>query len=329
MSIHSTCWYFASIRKQKRILQLKELPVIDLAFASAKSNRNFELAARQICDAAHDQGFFYVSGHGLPDDLVESVFNVSRKFFSLPAEKKNEVEMSNQHRGFLGIGSSVMEGYDNADAKESFVWGHQFAPEKTVNGNSEMLALNRWPSGFPKMRLTLNEFFESAHLLAYKILQTMAMGLGAGKDHFTHHFRQPTSRGSLIHYPAQSSKMEQFGVSPHTDFGCLSLLIQRDPGLYIQSRQGEWLAVQPKPGTIVVNVGDLMERWSNGRFRSVPHYVVNENNAPRYSIVVFVDPNSDTLIDPFLSDGEHRRYEPVECAEYITNRFDKSFTYRN
>ena len=83
MSIHSTCWYFASIRKQKRILQLKELPVIDLAFASAKSNRNFELAARQICDAAHDQGFFYVSGHGFPDDPVESVFNVSEKYLHL------------------------------------------------------------------------------------------------------------------------------------------------------------------------------------------------------------------------------------------------------
>ena len=237
--------------------------------------------------------------------------------------------MTQGHRGFLKIGTSVMEGYSVADQKESFIWGPEYNDNSQPNqSDTEMLATNKWPACMPEMQTPLNQLFRAAHSCADKILLAMAVGLRVNADYFTRHFQSPTSRGSLIHYPAATDQGEQYGVSPHTDFGCLSLLFQREPGLHVQTNQGKWKMVDILPDTIVVNIGDLMERWSNGKFRSVPHYVKNLEPQDRHSIVFFVDPASSTMIEPVVSDGETRRFEPIGCAEYITGRFDKSFTYR-
>ena len=155
------------------------------------------------------------------------------------------------------------------------------------------------------------------------------MSLGKNSHFFASHFNRPTSRGSLIYYPATKHSSSEYGVSPHTDFGCLSLLAQRSSGLRVQTKNGEWLDVDPISETFVVNVGDLLTRWTNGRFRSVPHYVVNEGNSARYSVVVFVDPNSQTVVDPILGADETPLYEAISCDAYITGRFNRSFTYRH
>ena len=237
--------------------------------------------------------------------------------------------MTQGHRGFLKIGTSVMEGYRAADQKESFIWGPEYNSKSQPNqSDTELLAANKWPACMPEMQTPLNQLFRAAHSCADKILRAMAVGLGVNANYFTRHFQSPTSRGSLIHYPAATDQHEQYGVSPHTDFGCLSLLFQREPGLHVQTKQGQWEMVDILSDTIVVNVGDLMERWSNGKFRSVPHYVKNLESQDRHSIVFFVDPASSTVIEPVVSEGESHRFESIGCAEYITNRFDKSFTYR-
>jgi isopenicillin N synthase-like dioxygenase len=142
---------------------------------------------------------------------------------------------------------------------------------------------------------------------------------------------RPISRGSILYYPPQPPDMgaDQFGVSSHTDYGCLTLLYQDDTGgLQVQGSGGTWLSASPISGTFVVNVGDLLARWTNDRFRSTPHRVVNGSGHARFSTALFIDPNAETLIEPLTRPGEAARYAPVTCAAYLRSRLDAAFAYR-
>ncbi len=285
--------------------------------------------SEDLCSAAQRYGFFYVRGHGIPNHLIDTVFDVSRRFFAMDEAKKSEVSVSGSHRGFIQQGTSVMDGYAGADLKESYIWGLDVEPGDLSESDPHfMLAPNRWYSELPQMRTVLNEYFDEAHHCAMKILKLLAIGLGKSEDVFTRNFYRPTSRGSLIYYPPTDGSRQTYGVSPHTDFGCISLLMQQDEGLQVQTSGGSWVGVEPVADTLVVNVGDLLTRWSNGEFRSVPHCVVNTNSSSRYSVVVFVDPDAETVIDPIVANGESAKYEPVRCDAYIASRFDRSFEYR-
>ncbi len=307
---------------------MSNFPIIDFADVKDASPQFDELVG-QTCDAARETGFFYVRGHGIPDSLIETVFAVAQRFFALPEKCKSEVAVFGSHRGYIRQGESVMDGYDGADRKESYIWGLDIDAESTGQDDVfSMLVPNRWHSGMPEMRTALNEYFDQTHKLAMRILRVLAAGLNCRDDSFTRNFTRPTSRGSLIYYPPVADATGSYGVSPHTDFGCLSLLLPGDDGLQVQTDSGDWLSVPPVPGTVVVNIGDLLERWSNGLFRSVPHCVVNAKPTARYSVVVFVDPDADTLIDPMSNNGQKPRFEPVRCDAYIASRFDRAFDYR-
>lgn len=309
---------------------MRSIPLIDISPLSIHNQASYGEIGKQLRHAAQHHGFFYIKGHGISEQIIQSAFDIAKQFFSLSESEKSSVKVSKTHRGYLRIGESTMEGYSIADRKESFIWGLDLAEDTTYSepGN-QMLAANRWPCILPHMKETLNAYFGAAHECAFKILGALAVSLDLDRNFFTRNFSMPTSRGSLIYYPELSQKKTQYGVSPHTDFGCLSLLAQNDSGLRVQTADGEWLPVQPIPETFIVNIGDLLARWTNDRFRSVPHCVVNENQEPRYSIVVFVDPDSYTLIDPIILDGDKPIYEPIACNAYINARFNRSFSYRH
>ena len=305
-------------------------PVIDLSSLNGCGGSTHLSVGEQICNAAQQYGFFYIKGHGIEDSVIDSVFEVAQQFFALPDESKNEVAVSESHRGFLGIGASTMEGYSKADLKESYIWGLDIdASSMEAEDARNLLSANRWPDSLPSMRDVLNDYFAATHECARHILEAVAVFLGEERDYFSKHFRRPTSRGSLIYYPPNAGTKGEYGVSPHTDFGCLSLLYQRSSGLRVQTPQGEWHRADPISGTFVVNIGDLLARWTNDKFISVPHCVVNENSDARYSVVVFVDPDSHTLIDPVVGSDEQTLYDPIESDIYISGRFDRSFAYRN
>ncbi len=306
---------------------MPSIPVIDMSSLASECTNSLRKVGIELCNAAQDMGFFYVSGHGVPEQVLNAAFDCAEKFFKLPLQQKNQVEVADTHRGFLSIGESIMEGYQGADQKESYIWGLDI--EESSTNASSLLAPNRWPNQIPEQRGILNAYFKEIHQCAFKILRGIAVSLGNDQDFFVEHFNAPTSRGSLIYYPPMNNTTGHYGVSPHTDFGCISVLAQRSRGLRVESTDGEWLEVLPVEGTLVVNVGDLLSRWSNGRFRSVPHCVVNEARNARYSVVVFVDPDSQTMIDPILDSGELPRYKAVNCETYITGRFNRSFAYRH
>ncbi len=315
-----------------RNIDVTEIPVIDITplFGDAP---DFMGVGEQIRRAATAVGFFYVSGHCIDESLMRRTFAMAHEFFAREDAEKAGVLAREYHRGLLPFGASRMEGQAKDDLKESFIWGMDFAADNPdfLAGN-EFMPPNRWPDFMPEMRPVLLDYMDAAHRCGKALLRAVAASLEIDRDYFIGRFNKPITRGTLIHYPPQPPDLgaDQFGVSPHTDYGTMTILAQdMSGGLRVRSRQDEWLTAHPIPGTLVVNVGDLLARWSNDRFQSTPHAVVNTSGGERFSIAIAMDPDWDTLISPVTVDNEAPLYEDVTCGEYIRGRFDRSFSYRN
>ncbi|WP_223488940.1 isopenicillin N synthase family dioxygenase [Pseudomonas sp. A-RE-19] len=166
------------------------------------------------------------------------------------------------------------------------------------------------------------------------LLRVVAAGLGIDEDFFTDKYTKPFQRTQMVYYPPQPPQAEadQFGVAPHTDYGCITLLYQDNSG-GLQVRElgsNRWIDATPIPGSLVVNVGDLLARWSNDRFRSTLHRVINASGHERYSIATFFDPTYGAMVDPceLGIDSALSLYPPVAAGDYILKRIDDSMAYR-
>ena len=315
-----------------REIAITEIPVIDVGVLYTDAQRGLPEVAAAMRDAAERAGFFYVRNHGIGRELIARTEAIARRFFAQPLAARQSVAPGTHHRGYLRIGEAKMHTKARPDLKESFIWGLDVGPDDPdyLAGN-RMIGPNNWPSFMPEMRAALNEYLDAANACAQVLLQAFATSLGVEPERFTRNFSKPVSRGALVHYPAQEPDAgeKQFGVSPHTDYGVITLLHQDDVGgLQVSNRRGEWLTAHPIEDTLVINVGDLLARWTNDRFKSTPHRVVNQSGRERLSIAVFADPDYDTPIVPVVAPGDTARYEPTGCGEYILGRFDASFAYR-
>jgi len=315
-----------------REIELSEIPVIDLAGLTTGAPDAVSEIASQLTEAAERVGFFYVSNHGIPQAAIDAMFDISHRFFAHTPEDKRSVAVNDYHHGFIEIGEAQMYEGANVDLKESFVWGLDVEADDpdTLAGN-RLIGPNRWPDFMPEMRPALVDYMAACNALGARLLEAFAVSIGVAADTFIRRFDRPISRGSLVYYPPQDASLgrAQFGVAPHTDYGCLTFVYQDDVGgLQVMGADGQWLTAHPIPGTFVVNVGDLLARWTNDRFKSTPHRVVNSSGRERYSMAMFVDPNHDAPIEPVVRPGETAKYETVECGAYILGRYDSSFAYR-
>jgi len=309
-----------------------EIPVIDVGALSAEDDRGLAEVAAQMRAAAEQAGFFYIRNHGIAQDLIDAVLDLARAFFADTPENKRSAAINRLHRGFLGIGQATMPGETHPDLKESFVWGLEVPPDDPDHvAGIPMVGPNNWPRSPAGMADVYNRYFDQANACGRRLLRAFAVGLGVGPDRFARNFSKPISRGAVIYYPPQPPDLgaARFGVGPHTDYGCLTLLYQDAVGgLQVQGRDGRWLTAHPIEGTLVVNVGDLLARWTNDRFASTPHRVVNASGQERYSLAVFVDPDWATEVVPVVMPGEEAHYPPVRAGDYIQSRYDQSFAYR-
>ena len=314
-----------------------EVPVIDIA--PLRDGTDPVGVGAELTRAATEVGFLYVRNHGVESGLVARARQSALEFFRMPDEAKREAGTNRFHHGYLRPGSTKM--YDEArlDLKESFNWGIELDWDSDNERESErepenpLVGPNEWPSAMPELKTSVYPYFEAASACAESLLRGFALGAGLDAEHFIRLRDRPVSRGSLQYYPPQpdGAAEDQFGVAPHTDFGVLTVLCQDEVGgLEIRRRSGEWAAMPPIPGTLVVNIGDLLERWSNRRYRSTVHRVINSSGRERLSLVLAYDPNFETLVDPhaFCADGETPHDEPIACGEYLLWRFRKAFSYR-
>ena len=168
--------------------------------------------------------------------------------------------------------------------------------------------------------------------LARRIIALIARGLGLPPDWFAPHFERPTVFLRLLHYPPQPKEEGLFGSAPHTDYGFITLLAQDDRGgLEVRARGGGWIPAPPVDGSFVLNVGDILSRWTNGRLVSTPHRVINLSGKDRYSQPFFFDPSMDCMVEPLpqcIEAGADPHYPPVRYGDYLMERIDKNYDYR-
>jgi len=276
----------------------------------------------------------YIRNHGIPKDVIEQAYRATQGFFSRPKEWKDSVKINANHHGYLTVGEAKMEQAERVDFKESFVWGLDLPDEhSSVTMENPFLGRNQWPDEMPEFKRSVYPSFEAGLQCGRDMMRAFALGMEIPEDSFLKATNEPIARSSIIHYPPQPEDIgvEQFGVAPHTDYGCLTLLWQDQVGgLEVQTREGEWVTAHPIENTLVVNVGDLLTRWTNEGFKSTPHRVVNRKGQERYSMVIAWDPNFDTVVDPSVvcKNGTQPLYPPVRCGDYVLSRFDSSFSYR-
>jgi isopenicillin N synthase-like dioxygenase len=315
--------------------QSPSIPVISIAPLRRGDAGDLREVAAAIRAAAVEVGFFYITDHGVPAALIEQAQEIAHRFFALPLPEKRRAEINHRHRGFLKIGEAVMHGARRPDLKESFVFGLDL-PESDpdVVAGKQLMGPNIWPPALLEMRDVLDAYYAAVVGCGEQLLRALAIALDKPEGFFREKFRKPLARGSIIYYPPQPPELgdAQFGVSPHSDYGCLTLLWQDDSGgLQIRAKDGSWIEAPPIDGTFVVNIGDLLARWTNDRFASTQHRVINRSGRERYSIALFYDPHFDTAIevlDTCIAPGEEPRYAPTTCGAYILERFGGAFQYR-
>ena len=264
--------------------------------------------------------------------MTEDARSRAYDFFRADPDDKESVRVSGKHRGWLGRGGARMQDDAKADLKESFIWGWQDETGATPDDHA-LRGPNRWPVFLPELEPAAMTYFHAAHGVAHDLMRGFALGLGLDAEFFLRTSDRPLSRASFVYYPAQPPEMgdDQFGVGPHTDFGVLTVLCQDDVGgLQVEDVNGEWLHAPPIPGTLVVNVADLLARWTAGAYKSTPHRVVNSSGRERLSLVLAYDPNPETLIDPRGVFGRDvpGAEDPITCGDYLIWRFGRAFGYR-
>jgi len=280
------------------------LPVIDVsALVERGSRADRAAAARAIEAACRDSGFFYASGHGVPPAALERLDRLSRRFFALPHEVKMEIAMAKggrAWRGFFPVGDELTSG--RPDIKEGLYFGTELPAEHPrVREGWPLHGANLWSAELPELKPAVLDYMAAATRAAHAIVEGIAMSLGLEPPYFADHYTaDPTILFRVFHYPAPGREVhpESWGVGEHTDYGLLTLLAQdENGGLQVKTPRG-WIDAPPLPGTLVCNIGDMLDRLTGGWFRSTPHRVRNLSGKSRLSYPLFFDPDFAAEIVP-------------------------------
>ena len=310
------------------------IPAIDIAPLRHDDPDGRQRVATELHEACSRIGFFYVREHGVPEDLIERSFAEVRRFFARPLASKTALAMANSliYRGYSGLAEEVLDPALEGDLKESFNIGvERDAADPLVAAGTPLHGPNLWPESLPGFRETMEDYFEAMTGLGMTLARGLALSLDLAEDHFTRTLNDPMSLLRLLHYPptAERRSDRQLGAGAHTDYGCLTILAQDAiGGLEVRNTDGEWVEAPPIPGTFVINLGDQMARWTNGRYQSTPHRVVNASCSDRYSIPFFFDPDFHALIECIptcLGPGETPKYPPILAGQHIIERYGETY----
>lgn len=285
----------------------ERLPVIDVAPLLGGDEAARTRAAAEIGAACRDLGFFYASGHAITPQTLASLDAASHRFFALPHAEKMKIAMANggrAWRGFFPVGGELTSG--KPDIKEGIYFGEELgADDPRVKAGLPLHGANQFPSAVPELETAVTAFMDQAERSAHAIMEGVALSLGLDAQYFRRIYTaQPTMLFRIFHYPA-SDATEGWGVGEHTDYGLLTLLAQDDKGgLQVKTSRG-WIDAPPIPGTLVCNIGDMLDRLTGGVYRSTPHRVLNVSGRSRLSFPFFFDPGFDARIVPLPGAAAH------------------------
>lgn len=326
-------------------MQQTGVPTIDVgAFATDDAVRK-QAVARLVDEAFTGIGFMTIIGHGVPRALMDEADQVARTFFALPVEEKLRSAKQDQtfNRGYIPFGAeAVGRAYGGADSppdlKEAFVVGRPDAPSSPtgVSHAGVQFAANLWPAQPAEFSAVLSRYYGALEQLAFRLLRVYASALRLEEEYFLPAFTAHNAVMRVQHYPAQAKPPlpGQLRIAPHTDYGAFTILKgdSRAGGLQVLGKNGAWVDVVPTEDSFVINIGDLMMTWTNDRWRSNVHRVVNPSegailNIDRLSIPFFVNPNYDALIECLPTcreEGVPPRHSPILAGEHRMQKLKRS-----
>ncbi|CAF4122569.1 unnamed protein product [Rotaria sp. Silwood2] len=312
-----------------------DIPLIDFGPFLNGTHEDRQRVSSEIGDACRNVGFFYLSNHGVSSSLIERVYEQAKRFFSQSIEEKMKLYIGScpykNNRGYTPMFEEKLS--LKGDLKEGFDLAMELpADDKDrIERGASLYGPNFWPDNLTGFRECIyDEYYLTMLSLGHRVLEAFALSLNLPSNYFKDMCQKPMVTMRLLHYPPQPIIIDedQLGCGAHTDYECFTLLSQSNQsGLQVLNNKGEWVNAKPIPNTFVVNIGDLMQRWTNDQFKSTVHRVINTSGTTRYSIPVFFGPDYFTQIKCLIND-QIARYEPVIAGEYLIQRFDDTYHYR-
>ena len=310
-----------------------ELPLVDVGALRFGTRREAMRVADQLGSAARDIGFFRIRNHGISLDLINETYRVAERFFALTDAEKQRyyIGQSPNHRGYVPFtekGDYSDEVHRNYEAFDLGLDLPQSDPD-FLAGNP-VLGPNVWPdlAGF---KATVSRYYSEVAQLGRLICAALEVFLGLPKGLITDQMSKPVSQLRLLHYvrPETAKDHSSVNMGAHTDYECLTLLHTRNEGLQVMTQADHWVDVPVDHGAYVVNIGDMLEAWTNGILRSTPHRVVNRSKE-RFSMPYFVAANHGTVIKPFaqlVGEGRPALYQPFQAGAHLERMLLRDFPY--
>jgi len=314
------------------------IPVIDVGPFLRGEPGALEAAAVALREALEEIGFFVIVGHGVPDELIARTFAEARRFHAQPLEWKMALRMNEHNNGYMAMSRYAVWTSDvNANTKPDlneafFVKRERAADDPLVVAGRRFAGPNRWPDDLLGFRETVLAYTDAVDALGRRLLPVCAAALDLPRDHFDAAFAQSQFSFRLSHYPPVEAEANQFGIAPHTDANFMTFLAQTEvPGLQVRMPNATWLDVPYVPGSFAVNSGDMMARWTNGRFKSTPHRALPPVGRHRYAIPYFLGPHMDTVIACLPTcQGPDRppKQPPITYSDYLHWWYDANYDAR-
>ncbi|RYP62797.1 hypothetical protein DL771_009573 [Monosporascus sp. 5C6A] len=320
-----------------------EIPIIDIAGAFSESLPDRQAVARQVRDAAANNGFFYIKNHGIPSEVTEGACRSCLDFFRQPQEIKERANSakSKHFNGYKPPGSQRINPFESVDMRETFSWTYDPRFDPAVEDPSAVppevskhlrCEDYHWEatSNMPHFREAVVRYWRSCLAVARSLVKIFALSLDLPEDFFADKLTYPDAALALNYYPpidvpkCAVDPTSQVSVGSHTDFQLFTMLWQdANGGLQVLNRQGQWINAKPIPGTFVVNIADYMQRITNDRYVSTVHRAQNWSGKERISMPFFFGFNLNSscgVLDVCVGEGEQKKYEEITCIDWVKRR---------
>ena len=328
-------------RMGAKLLAFHSIPTIDIAPLFGADRFAKKAVADEIGRACESIGFFYIKNHGVPEDLIKRTYELSKAFHSSPFALRDTVHVRHSPgtRGWIPVTGEDDDGDPELYRLTEIVPGEEDHLSKPrlhaafdtaleiaeddpdyLAGNV-MLVPNQWPDWIPGFKDGVRSYYDAVMATGHRLFEAFALALDLPEDFFLKMVNKAPSQLRLLHYPPNDLPMDStnLGIGAHSDFECFTILNQLAPGLQVMNAADEWVEAPPLPGTFIVNVGDMMEGWTNGRFKATQHRVVNTGKE-RYSMPLFFAVDYHTVIEPlpqFVSEENPSRYNRIVSGDHL------------
>jgi isopenicillin N synthase-like dioxygenase len=316
-----------------------QIPILDAGPYFAGDERALDPLADAVRDAQENIGFYYLTNHGVSAELIERTFDAVGRFFALPEAEKLALKVNEHQIGYIPPKASILktsgiEDNTKPDTNEAFQVMRDRGPDDPkVQVGIRFNALNQWPAEerVPGLRATLLAYHDTMERLGWRMLPVYARALGLPADHLFRFFRDPHFINRNAHYAPGKGEPGQHGLGAHSDHSFMTFLpLSKVPGLQVKTQDGDWIDAPYVPGTMLINTGEFLNRWSNGRFIATPHRVTIPEQ-DRLTITFFYNPSDETVNEPFatcVGPGNPPRFEPVTFLQYLTDYAEGNYLHQ-